>query len=152
MGNQIYTEYAEILFKYTKLPMVAIYIGILILVILSIVAIKLKYFKKFLIWIIAGVMIVLFAYYFKVYIYKKDINNNDYIEYTGEFYIEDYYYATKNGLFILIKTPEDEKSIKYKAYGNIDIDINTTYYGTFVIGKNSRALVDLHTEYVIYPK
>ena len=143
MNIQKYDEYAEILLRYIKLPKIAICIGLLVLFILLFVAIKLKCLKSFSIWLIIGLLTVLLAYYFSVYTYQKDIKNNDYIEYTGEFYVESYYYATKSGLFILIKTPEDEKPIKYRAYGNIDINNKTSYYGTFVVGKNSKALVDL---------
>lgn len=143
MNIQKYNEYAGILSKYIKLPIIVLCIGLLILVVLLFVAIKLKCLKSFSVWLIIGVLIASFAYYFRVYVYQKDIRNNDYIEYTGEFYIESYYYATKSGLFILIKTPEDEKSIKYRAYGNIDVNNKTSYYGTFVVGKNSKALVDI---------
>ena len=146
MDIQKYTEYAERLSRYFKLPLIVLCIGLFVLVISFFVVIKLKCLKTMSIILITCLRVGLFGYYFRVYLYQKDIKNNDYIEYTGEFYVESYYYATKSGLFILIKTPNDEKPVKYRAYGNIDVDNETSYYGKFVVGKNSKALVDISIE------
>ena len=76
--------------------------------------------------------------------YHLDIRQQSFIEYCGDFYVEDYY-VTRSGTYILIKTDGDS-SIRYKASSNlVGIEKSTAYNGKFVIAKHSKILLDITT-------
>ena len=83
------------------------------------------------------------TYFFEIYPYEKDIEENSYIVYTGEFYIEGFYFNGGKSL-VYIEYPDKDKIIRYRRLcDNTNIDIETWYEGTLVYSKRSNCMVDI---------
>ncbi len=88
-------------------------------------------------------MILLLYFLFEVYPLRKDADECAYATYDGEFFVESYFGMNNGKAFILIQTPEDNKSIRYQVLcDKLDVAENQTYRGCFVYGQNSRCIVD----------
>lgn len=143
----MYMQYEQRLFSYMKAPIVMLIVGIGILLLLTVLAIKFKFFKEIRIYLILGILALIVGSFMGVYPYQRDISAEAYEEYTGEFYVEEYYFSTNSGVFMQIKFPDSNKSIRYKAPGNIEgIENHTYYYGVIIYGKNSKGIVDIKIE------
>ncbi len=146
MSEQALTKYAEQLSGYSKLAtgiMIVIFIVFLIMLLVCVIigAIKERSIK-----ITLGIFLLLpiVVYVTSVLPYRLDIKQQSYETYQGEFYVEKYYFATRSGTYILLKTENDSQSIRYKAPGNLEgIEDDTYYNGEFVIAKHSKTLVDM---------
>ena len=140
----MYMQYEERLFAYMKVPTIALVIGAGILFVLIIAAMKYRFFKDIRIYLLLGVLALIGGYFMGVYPYQRDISTEAYQQYEGEFYVEEYYFATNSGVHMLIKFPDGERSIRYRAPAGIEgIENNTSYHGTLVWGKNSKAIVEI---------
>ena len=90
--------------------------------------------------------------------HKIDIKNENYITYTGEFYVKEFIVGTGSER-IWIKKEDEDKVKKYNVIRNTYDDANvkngniyqyieedTSYKGTFVYSKYSNVLVDIYVE------
>lgn len=143
----MYMQYGQRLSSYMKVPIVMLVIGLGILLVLAVLAFKFKFFKEIRIYLVLGILALMVGYFMGVYPYQQDISTEAYQKYIGEFYVEEYYFSTNSGVHMLIKFPDSEKSIRYRAPGDIEgIENNTTYYGVLVYGKYSKGIVEIRAE------
>ena len=149
MDEQSVIKYAEQLKSYTKIGIAIIIIVFVVFALFFLISLKdgsLKD-KVILIGLILLLMIAPIVYITSVLPYHLDIKQQTYEKYQGEFYIEDYYYATRKGTYILIKRNDEKVSVRYKAPSNLTgIEVNTTYIGEFIIAKHSQVLLDIKVE------
>ena len=97
--------------------------------------------------LIAGIVISLIVYFTSVLPYQMDINEKDYIVYTGEFYVEEYFSSNRTETYMVISIP-NEASIRYIVACEADgVEKDTSYYGTFAYGKRTKALVDIEIDH-----
>lgn len=138
-------QYMEKLSRYTKIPIIGISIGAIIVFLWFIIALKFKIIKDVALYLILGILILTIGYFFTILPIQKDIKTNAYVSYSGDFFVEDYYYVSRGTWpYILIKLPNEQKSVRYKILGNFKgLKANTTYTGTFIYGKNSKAIIDI---------
>lgn len=143
----MYMQYGQKLSSYMRAPIVMLIIGLGILLVLAVLAMKCKFFKELRVYLVLGILALIVGYFMGVYPYHRDISTNAYQTYTGEFYVEEYYFSTNSGVHLLIKFPDSEKSIRYRAPGDIEtIKNNTTYDGILVYGKLSKGIVEIKAE------
>ena len=97
--------------------------------------------------LIAGIVISLIVYFTSVLPYQMDINEKDYIVYTGEFYVEEYFSSNRTEAYMVISIP-NEASIRYMVACEADgVEKDTSYYGTFAYGKRTKALVNIEIDH-----
>ena len=133
-----------------------IHLGIIIMVFIIVVFIALAIWtckdsgKLAVISLLAGLCLSLLAYFTSIFPFQRDINNQSYIEYTGEFYVEKHFATNGGGPYIFIKTNDDKKIVRYnlKCDAN-NIDFETTYYGTFIYAKNSKTVVNIEVDMIV---
>lgn len=143
----MYSAYEQILYSYMKAPIVMLIVGFAVLLALCVFAIKFQFFKEIRILLLAGIVVLIAGYFLGVYPYQRDITTQAYEKYTGEFYVEEYYFATNSGVNMRIQFPGDDKSSRFRAPGNLEnIEDDTTYQGVVVYGKNSKAIVEIVLE------
>lgn len=79
---------------------------------------------------------------FLIYPYQKDIEENAYTFYTGEFYVVRSYFS--NGNRVEIKYPDRDKSVIYRVFCDDSfIYSETQYEGTLVYSTRSKCVVDI---------
>ena len=146
MDNALIEKYTQAILHYIKLPIIVTAIIMLILMLIIIFLIKYKCFKDFILYVLLGVVAVIVFSYFTVFPVLKDINQNAFIEYSGAFYIEDYYFVSGGSSpYILIKTKNATDGVRYKITGNYNwIEKGKTYQGVFVYGENSKTILDMY--------
>ena len=95
----------------------------------------------------ACAIILLLAFFLGFYPLQKDIDENAYITYEGELYIERCYHPYRSSVYILIKETGADKAIRYKVLCDVDqVRDDTIYFGYFVYAKSSGALVDIYID------
>lgn len=149
MGEQNLANYEELLNSYSRVGTTVIIIAIIIFLIMFFVSFRSAIIKQRGVKVALALLLLIpiVLYFTSVLPYQLDIKQQAYEEYQGEFYVEDYYYATRSGTYILIKTKDNKESIRYRAPSDLkEIKINTTYEGMFVIAKHSKTLVDISVE------
>lgn len=146
MDEQTILKYEEQLTSYAKIGISIIIIILIIFSILFLMFLKnggLKD-KGLLIGLFSFLVIGIMVYITSVLPYNLDIKQHAYETYQGNFYIEDYYYATSSGTYILIRRNDENFSIRYKAPPDLsEIKPNNTYTGEFTIAKNSKVLLEI---------
>lgn len=143
----MYSSYEQMLRAFMKVPITMLIVGVLVLLGLSIFAVKFQFLKDIRMFLLAGIVVLVAGYFLGVYPYQRDIATQAYEEYIGEFYVEEYYFATNSGVNMRIQFPGQDKSIRYKASGNLEnIESDTTYKGVVVYGKHSKAIVEIVLE------
>ena len=147
--NDLFSTYEERLkshMNFNVIVLLAIFTVFLVLIVCLLFWVKDK--KLALITFLTSIAISLFIYFSSILPYQIDINKKDYIVYTGEFYIEEYFTSNRTDAYIFIVMPNDEKSIRYTVACDIDeIESDTSYYGYFVYAKKTKALVDIKIDY-----
>lgn len=138
-----YSAYNQLLQKQMMVGKVFGIIVILILIILVLMCIKNELKSTAIITVIVGIGVLLILHFFVVSPYKQDVEENGYIEYVGDFYVERAYSVNRGGEFILIKLGED-KTIRLKSLCNIlAVEDDSNYSGTVIYSKRSKCLVDI---------
>ena len=149
MNEQSVARYAERLTSYTKIGITVIVIVFVLFSVFFFKCLKDGVLKDKGI-VIALILLLLIApvvYITSVLPYHLDIKQQTYEKYQGEFYIEDYYYATRSGTYILIKRSGEKNSTRYRAPSDLtEIKANTTYTGEFTIAKHSKVLLEIAVE------
>ena len=142
--NQEYNAYAEKLVKYMKSNIIMLIVFLCIFIIFSIVLFSLFKEKKIFIYLMpCAAVLCLFVYVTSIFPYQYDIKNNSYVEYTGEFFVEQSNYSNRGPDRILIRTGDEIKSVRYiYAIDDVDVKDNTYYSGKIVWSKKSKVLVD----------
>lgn len=149
MNQQSIIKYEEQLTSYTKVGIAIIIIVLIVFVIFISVFLKNNGLKDKSVLICLALLLVIVptVYITSILPYRIDIKQQTYEEYQGEFYIEDYYYATRSGTYILIKCNGEKDSVRYRAPSDLTgIEVNTTYTGEFIIAKHSKVLLDITIE------
>ena len=83
-------------------------------------------------------------YFLKILPVQKDINQQSYIVYDGEFYVKETKTANRSGTYIYIQSSKDSSPIRYEVLCDINkINNDTTYTGYFVYSKHSKIIVDI---------
>ena len=138
-----YSKYDQLLQKQMIFGKVIGILIVLILIVLVVMCIKNELKSTAIITVIVGIGMLLILHFFVVSPYKQDIDENGYIEYTGDFYVEKAYSVNRGGEFILIKLGED-KTMRLKSLCNIlAVEDNSNYSGTVIYSKCSKCLVDI---------
>ncbi len=146
MNQQSIIKYEEQLTSYTKIGIAIIIIVLIVFAVFVFMFFKNGGFKDkgVLICLTLLLAIVPMVYITSILPYRLDIKQQTYEKYQGKFYIEDYYYATRKGTYILIRRDGENNSVRYKAPANLTgIEVNTTYTGEFIIAKHSKVLLDI---------
>ena len=146
MSEQNITNYEELLISHIRVGVTIIIIAIIIFSIMLFESLRSGLIKKKSIKVAMALFLLIpvVIYFTSVLPYQLDIKQQTYVKYQGEFYVEDYYYATRSGTYILLKTKDNTESIRYRAPSDLkEIKINTSYEGMFVIAKHSKTLVDI---------
>lgn len=145
--DQEYNIYAEKLQNYINLNIFVIFMIICVIVIFSVIIFKMfRVFKVFPYMILIGVLISVLIYITSIYPFQYDINNNNYIEYIGEFFVEKSNYCSSKGgpSYILIRIGDEPKATRYIfAIDDTDVYDNTLYYGKIVWAEKSKVLVNI---------
>lgn len=120
---------------------------ILLIVFCLMVFVVLKFVKDIKLAIITasvGVVISLCVYSFCIYPIQKDLNDQSYITYEGEFYIEEFKTMNRTSTYVFIKTPENEKAIRYTLVGDIsNFENHLNCKGKFVYAAKSKFLLEV---------
>ena len=115
---------------------VIIFLGLLIF------CLKYKIKNGPILMVIIGFILALTIYLFLILPFQKDIEENAYTTYTGEFYVVGSYFS--NASYIEIQFPDQEKSVRYHLLcDNSYIDDHTQYEGTLVYSTRTKCLVDI---------
>ncbi len=128
-------------------------VGIIVIfsiVIIALIFSSIKFFgskKLSIISAVMGLVIIIGIYWFCINPYRVDVKDQAYDTYRGEFYVSEYTISNRGGEYIYIQTLNNSSISRYKVICDADgIKNNTTYYGYFVVAKNSKALVDIYFE------
>ena len=139
--------YAELLSNYLILPMTLLGIAIALSIILIAICLKVKDKRLAVFTLIGGIILSIAIYFTSIYPGQKDINENAFVSYSGEFLVEECYSVSSGGTYILIKCGEQDDALRYKVLCIVnEIKDNTTYQGTFVYSKHSKCLVAIETQ------
>ena len=139
--------YAELLSNYLKLPIALLWIVIALSLILIAVCLKVKYKRLAVFTLVGGMILAITIYFTSIFPAQKDINENAFISYSGEFVVEECYTVNRGGTHILIKCGEQDDSMRYKVLCSVnEIEDNTTYNGTIVYSKHSKCLVAIEMQ------
>lgn len=139
-----YVEYAAKLSNATIPPICIIVVSCLAFLVIAILFARIKEAKDAFGCIVCGILISLLTYFTSIYSFQKDIRQNAYISYTGEFFVEDYYAVKGGGEYIILKTSENGKETKYHYLcDSFLVEAGESYYGTIVYTKYSKSLVDI---------
>jgi len=135
-----YEIFNEILLK--KITFLSIFIGILIIteIIGVIIGAFSKFDKKYFLVIFIFFIITILIIIFAIGPYLLDINENSYIEYSGEFNVDQIYYAKGGGMRTIITFPDNN---------NIQFDLNTSqelsegsHNGVIIYSKHSHVIFE----------
>jgi len=86
-------------------------------------------------------------YFLEILPVQKDINQQSYIVYEGEFYVEEIKTASRSGTYIYIQASNDSTPIRYEVSCDVnEINNDTSYMGYFVYSKHSKIIVDIRIE------
>lgn len=142
-----YELYAELLTNYLKLPIALLWVVIALSILLIAICLKVQNKKLAVFTLLGGIILSIAIYFTSIYPGQKDINENAFISYSGEFVIEECYAVSRGGTYIFIKCSDQDNAIRYKVLCNVnEIEDNTTYNGTFVYSKHSKCLVAIEMQ------
>ena len=100
--------------------------------------------KMAIVSLVAAFLISSLMYFVCIYPHEKDINENAYITYTGNFYVEKCYFVNRGGSYIVLKYEDSTKATRYKVLCDVScIENDTQYYGTIVYSQRSKCLLDI---------
>ncbi len=137
-------KYNETLSEYMTFNIWIIIFIALALAALIVVSIIFRLKRCSVVLTIAAVLIILGSYLFCIFPYQRDITEESYEIYEGEFYVESCYFVTRGGTYIIIRHNDSEKEIRYKVLCDVEkIEDDTVYNGKFVYSKHSKCLVDI---------
>ena len=146
MSEQELLQFNEMLLRYQRFYTIFLVIFFIIGLVLFFFCLKTGIIKSkgVRIALCLFALLILMIYVMCVLPYQLDISKGSYEEYSGEFYIEDYYFASRSGTYITIRRPNEGEAIRYKAPSDLKgIKKDTTYTGTFIFAKHSKALVKI---------
>ncbi len=138
-----YNHYNELL--QSEVFMGRIVLAFVMIVIIGVLILCLKYKLKNMATatVITGAAMILICCIFLIYPYQKDIDDNAYTVYTGEFCVTDRY-TDKGGVYIMIKYPDQKKNVRYQLLCSDPFsDDETEYEGTLVYSERSKCIVDI---------
>ena len=139
--------YAELLSNYLKLPIALLWIVITLSLILIAICLKVRYKRLAVFTLVGGMILAITIYFTSIFPAQKDINENAFISYSGEFVVEECYSVSSGGTYIIIKCDEQDDAMRYKVLCDVnEIDNNTSYNGTFVYSKHSKCLVAIEIQ------
>ena len=139
-----YAKYDEILNSEKTVAIILIMLIVITMIALIIfgLKIKLKYITSGA--IIVGLIGTIFMYLVGVFPYDKDINENAYETYVGEFIIEDYFSTNRGRSYVIIKCNENTHSLRYEVLCDVpNFELYTIYEGSFTVSQNSKCLMDI---------
>lgn len=137
-------QYADKLEKIMRLNMGMAALMLVAMLVLVVFCLKFKDTRMAIVSIVGGIAIVLAMYCFCLYPYQKDINEQAFITYHGEFVVEDYYYVGRGGAYILLQCPEEQKSVRYQVLCDVpEVENGRVYQGEFVYSKRSKCLLNI---------
>ncbi len=142
-----YSSYNENLKQLLKFNYTVVIIITIVILGVTLYLLKLKCKKEAFIGLCGCLIIVAIILISSILPYHRDIKENAYFVYEGEFYVEECYYSNRSATYILIKTNDSEHSKRYKIICNTSCINNDTYYmGSFVCAKHSNTIVDIKLE------
>ena len=104
--------YAELLSNYLILPMTLLGIAIALSIILIAICLKVKDKRLAVFTLIGGIILSIAIYFTSIYPGQKDINENAFVSYSGEFLVEECYSVSSGGTYILIKCGEQDDALR----------------------------------------
>ena len=142
--NAEYSAYSDKLMKYIKLNIFMMLIILAVVIIFAIVLSKQFKGQRAVFYLMPGAIAVCALIYItSVHPYVQDIKNNDYIEYNGEFFVEQENYSGRGPTRVLIRVGDKEKSVRYKnSIEDTEFKDGSLYSGVLVWSKRSKVLVD----------
>ena len=139
-----YSKYNAMLNNEKTVAITLIVIIIIIMFGLIIFGLKMKIKYITSIAIVGCIIGSVFIYLVGIFPYDKDIRENAYETYTGQFTVEDYFSTNRGRCYVIIKYPESSRSFRYEVLCDTpDFELYTTYKGSFVTSKNSKCLVNI---------
>lgn len=139
--------YAELLSNYLKLPIALLWIVVALSLVLIAICLKVKYKRLAVFTLVGGIILSITIYFTSIFPAQKDINENAFVSYSGEFAVEECYTVNRGGTYILIKCGEQDDSMRYKVLCDVkEIKDNTNYYGKLVYSKHAKCLVAIEIQ------
>ena len=139
-----YSEYNAQLNDYITFSFGIIILVCVVVLALIVVCIKFKCKQMIIVSLIGGVLISLIIYSSSILPYQMDIKENSYKTYTGEFFVEEYYFVNRSGTYMLIKLGSEDNSVRYRVLCDVPLIENSKMYnGTIVYSKRSKCLVNI---------
>ena len=139
-----YSKYNEMLNNEKTVAIILIVIIIIIMFGLVIFGLKMKIKYITSVAIVVCIIGSVFIYLVGIFPYDKDIRENAYETYTGQFTVEDYFSTNRGRCYIIIKNPKSSHSFRYEVLCDTpDFELHTTYNGSFITSKNSKCLVNI---------
>ena len=141
--------YSDKLYSQIKVGIIIISLIVILIVLAFIWMIKNKLLQRntAIILSVSCLLLATLIYLFEIYPLQKDINQQSYVVYEGNFYVKECKSANRAGTYIYIKSSNSSNVIRYKVSCDVDkINNNTSYMGKFVYSKNSKILVDITVE------
>ena len=148
-----YTEYASVLESCLKgrIMIILLIWSLLIVTIVALLYSDRKEGKKYkndtkksiFSIILLGVIGSLAVYFTSVFPIQRDIRENAYETYTGEFYVDECY-GSKTNVYITIKCGDQNKVKRYTVLCDVkEVENYTTYNGIIVYSKHSKYLLNI---------
>ena len=139
--------YAKLLKEYITLPVWLIIIISAIMFTLMVICLKIKYRKMAIFSLIGGLILSVAVYVTSILPFQRDIQEEAFITYSGEFYVEECYSLNRGGTYILIRYGEENESVRYKVLCDVtEVENETGYNGTFVYSQHSKCLVEIELQ------
>ena len=143
------STYNDKLYSSIKFSIVMIFLIIVIVLVALLLMNKNKLLERNTAIILCVCSLVLSAsiYFLEILPVQKDINQQSYIVYDGEFYVKETKSANRSGTYIYIQSSNDSSPIRYEILCDInEINNDTIYTGYFVYSKHSKIIVDIRIE------
>ncbi len=138
-----YNHYNELLQGEVFMGKIVLMFVIIVIIGVLILCIKYKLKNMSIVTMITGAAMILICCIFLIYPYQKDIDDNAYTVYTGEFYVVDSY-TDKGGRYVRIKYPNQKENVRYQLLCNDSFsEDETEYEGTIVYSTRSKCIVDI---------
>ena len=140
-------QYADKLSKFIPVPLTILIICAIAILVMLIIALKLNILNELWPYLSCFFAVLILAYFFVIFPVQKDIRNQAYVEYTGTFIVEDYYFTNRSSSStMMIRFPPYDKTVKFKTIENFyGLELEKEYRGIIVYGKNSKFIIDIKT-------
>ena len=137
-------QFSKLLQGYVSFATWILVFIIVVVLLLFIFCLFVKYKRMAILTIFVGFLLCLVYCCFCIFPYQKDIKDEAYITYTGDFYVQECYFVNRGGNYILLSYDGLDKVVRYKALCDVSlISDDTVYNGTIVYSHNSKCLVDI---------